>query len=69
MTRAPVVFDTSVLIPYLRGEAYTSLVEHLLRAGRSRLSAVVLAELYAGTRSPRDKADRSPGSHGRAPSR
>lgn len=57
MTRAPVVFDSSVLIPYLRGEAYTILVERLLRAGRSRLSAVVLAELYAGTRSPRDKAD------------
>src|SRR5262249_5297843 len=48
---------SSVLIPYLRGEAYTEIVEGTLRAGRSHLSAVVLAELYAGTRSPRDKLD------------
>jgi predicted nucleic acid-binding protein len=53
----PVVFDTSVYIPYLRGEAYAALVERAGQAGRVRLSAVVLGELYAGTRSPQDKAD------------
>jgi predicted nucleic acid-binding protein len=53
----PVVFDTSVYIPYLRGEAYTALIERAVQAGRVRLSAVVLGELYAGTRSPHDKAD------------
>jgi len=53
----PVVFDTSVYIPYLRGEAYTTLIERAVQAGRVRLSAVVLGELYAGTRSPQDKAD------------
>ena len=53
----PVVFDTSVYIPYLRGEAYTALIERAVQAGRVRLSAVVLGELYAGTRSPQDKAD------------
>jgi predicted nucleic acid-binding protein len=53
----PVLFDTSVYIPYLRGEAYTGLIERAARAQRVRLSAVVLAELYAGTRSAQDKAD------------
>jgi predicted nucleic acid-binding protein len=33
------------------------LIERAVNAGRVRLSAVVLGELYAGTRSPRDKAD------------
>ena len=53
----PIVFDTSVYIPSLRGEAYTALIERAARAGGVRLSAVVLGELYAGTRSPQDKAD------------
>ena len=53
----PVVFDTSVYIPYLRGEAYAALIERAVHARRVRLSAVVLGELYAGTRSPQDKAD------------
>lgn len=53
----PIVFDTSLYIPYLRGEAYTALIERAVHAGRVRLSAVVLGELYAGTRSPQDKAD------------
>ncbi|MBI2897679.1 MAG: PIN domain-containing protein [Deltaproteobacteria bacterium] len=57
MIGAPVLFDTSVYIPYLRGEAYRTLIEHAVRAGRVRLSAVVLAELYAGTRTADDKAD------------
>ena len=54
---SPIVFDTSVYVPYLRGEAYAALIERAAHAGRVRLSAVVLGELYAGTRSPQDKAD------------
>lgn len=57
MMQRPVLFDTSVYIPYLRGEAYTSLIAAASRAGTVRLSTVVLAELYAGTRSSRDKRD------------
>jgi predicted nucleic acid-binding protein len=57
MTRALVLFDTSIYIPYLRGEAYTVLIEDAVRRGSVRLSVVVLGELYAGTRSARDKAD------------
>lgn len=57
MTRPLALFDTSIYVPYLRGEAYTTLIESAVRAGQVRLSAVVLAELYAGTRSSRDKAD------------
>ena len=57
MTRTFVLFDTSVYVPYLRGEAYTGLIEEAVRKGSVRLSAVVLAELYAGTRSAQDKAD------------
>jgi predicted nucleic acid-binding protein len=51
----PVVFDTSIYIPYLRREAYRDLVENQTRRGRNRLSSVVLQELYAGTRSAVDK--------------
>jgi len=57
MTRHLVLFDTSIYIPYLRGEAYTTLIEGAVRIGRVRLSTVVLAELYAGTRSAQDKVD------------
>lgn len=57
MTSSLVLFDTSVYIPYLRGEAYAALIEGKTRTGQVRLSSVVLAELYAGTRSARDKAD------------
>ena len=53
----PVLFDTSIYIPYLRGEAYSVLIERAVRSGQVRLSAVVLGELYAGTRSAQDKAD------------
>jgi predicted nucleic acid-binding protein len=51
----PVVFDTSIYIPYVRREAYRNLVETQTRLGRNRLSSVVLQELYAGTRSAADK--------------
>jgi predicted nucleic acid-binding protein len=57
MTRHLVLFDTSIYIPYLRGEAYTTLIEGTMRTGQMRMSTVVLAELYSGTRSARDKAD------------
>jgi predicted nucleic acid-binding protein len=52
-----ILFDTSIYIPYLRGEAYTAVIERAVRTGRVRLSAVVIAELYAGTRSAYDKRD------------
>ncbi len=55
MRARPVIFDTSIYIPYLRREAYRDLVETQTRRGRNRLSSVVLQELYAGTRSPADK--------------
>jgi predicted nucleic acid-binding protein len=51
------VFDSSIYIPYLRGQAYANLVEPAGRSACVRLSSVVVAELYAGTRSARDKAD------------
>ncbi len=57
MTTSLVVFDTSIYIPYLRGGAYTALIENANRTARVRLSTVVLSELYAGTRSARDKVD------------
>ena len=57
MSSAAALFDTSIYIPYLRGEAYTDLIERALQTGQVYLSSVVLAELYAGTRSARDKAD------------
>lgn len=57
MKAQALLFDTSIYIPYLRAQAYGSLLDRAARSGRVRLSSVVLAELYAGTRSPRDKAD------------
>ena len=55
--RPRLLFDTSIYIPYLRAEAYSALIGQAVRANQVFLSAVVLAELYAGTRSPRDKSD------------
>jgi predicted nucleic acid-binding protein len=52
-----VVFDSSIYIPYLRGQAYANLLEPAGRSASARLSSVVVAELYAGTRSARGKAD------------
>ncbi len=51
------LFDTSVLIPMIRGEAYEVLFRRALQRGRARLSSVVMQELYAGVRSPGDKKD------------
>ncbi len=57
MTAPVLLFDTSIYIPYLRSEAYGALLDRAARSGRVRLSSVVLSELYAGTRTARDKAD------------
>jgi predicted nucleic acid-binding protein len=53
----PLLFDTSVMIPMIRGEAYEDLFQRALRSGRARLSSVVLQELYAGAQTPADKKD------------
>lgn len=49
------LFDTSVLIPLIRGEAYEALFRRSLRGGRARMSSVVMQELYAGAHSVADK--------------
>ncbi len=49
------LFDTSVLIPIIRGQAYEVLFRRALRGGRARMSSVVMQELYAGVRAPGDK--------------
>jgi len=59
MSPLPILFDTSIYIPHLRGQAYSTLSKRAVRTGRVRLSAVVLAELYAGTRSAADAALRA----------
>lgn len=51
----PRLFDTSVLIPMIRGEAYEDLFRRALRTGRARMSSVVMQELYAGARTAADK--------------
>ena len=53
----PLLFDTSIMIPMIRGEAYEDLFQRALRSGRARLSSVVMQELYAGAQSPADKHD------------
>jgi predicted nucleic acid-binding protein len=49
------LFDASVLIPMIRGQAYEILFHRALRGGRARMSSVVMQELYAGARAPGDK--------------
>jgi predicted nucleic acid-binding protein len=49
------LFDTSTLIPMIRGEAYELLFRRALRSGRARMSSVVMQELYAGARAREDK--------------
>ena len=51
------IFDTSTLIPMIRGVAYEDLFRRALRTGRARMSSVVMQELYAGARAPGDKKD------------
>jgi len=51
------VFDSSLIIPYLVHGLYIKPFETALRRGIALLPAPVLHELYAGTRSKRDKLD------------
>jgi len=51
------LFDSSVLIPWLRTRQYDTLVTAAFDARRFLLSTVVWMELYAGTRSRTDKQD------------
>ncbi len=53
--RRPLLFDSSVLIPMIRGEAYEELFQRALRTGRARLSSVVMQELYVGAQTRADK--------------
>ena len=52
---SPVVFDTSIYIPFYRREAYAAIIERHERRLQTRLCSVVLQELYAGARSKRAK--------------
>ena len=49
------LFDTSVLIPLIRGEAYEALFQRSLWGGRARMSSVVMQEPYAGAHGVADK--------------
>jgi len=51
----PLLFDTGIYIRFGRGEAYGWLGEDARVFQRTILTAVVAAELYAGTRSHREK--------------
>jgi predicted nucleic acid-binding protein len=51
------LFDSSVLIPWLRTRNYEDLVATAFAARRFVLSTVVWMELYAGTRQRADKQD------------
>ncbi len=51
----PLLFDTGIYIRFSRGERYTWLGEDVRLFQRTILTAVVAAELYAGTRDYRDK--------------
>jgi len=51
----PILFDTTIYIRFIRGEKYEWLGEDSRLFQRTILTAVVAAELYAGTRTPRDK--------------
>jgi predicted nucleic acid-binding protein len=51
------VFDTSVIIPYITHGAYAKPFETALRQGIALIPAPVFHELYAGTRSKNDKVD------------
>lgn len=51
------LFDSSVLIPWLRTRHYDALVTTAFASRRFLLSTVVWMELYVGTRSRGDKQD------------
>lgn len=50
----PILFDTTIYIRFIRGDKYEWLDDPRL-VKRTILTAVVAAELYAGTRTPGDK--------------
>ena len=51
------VFDSSVLIPWLRDGSHDDLIAASLKSRRFLLCTVVWMELYAGTRDKADKRD------------
>src|SRR5215469_15565567 len=51
----PLLFDTGIYIRFSRGESYVWLSEDARVFQRTILTAVVAAELYAGTRNQREK--------------
>jgi hypothetical protein len=51
----PQIFDSSVLIPWVRGIAYREMVDPARQSGRFLLCTVVWMELYAGTRDRTEK--------------
>jgi predicted nucleic acid-binding protein len=51
------IFDSSVLIPWLRDGSYDQLVTASFTSRQFMLCTVVWMELYAGTRSASDKRD------------
>lgn len=51
----PLLFDTGIYIRFFRGENYPWLGEDARIFQRTILTAVVAAELYAGTRNQREK--------------
>jgi predicted nucleic acid-binding protein len=51
----PLLFDTGIYIRFSRGESYLWLGEDARVFQRTILTAVVAAELYAGTHTPREK--------------
>lgn len=51
----PLLFDTGIYIRFIRGENYFWLGEDARLFQRTILTAVVAAELYAGTRSSKEK--------------
>ncbi|MCI0453691.1 MAG: PIN domain-containing protein [Candidatus Dadabacteria bacterium] len=52
-----IVFDSSILIPYLRGLRYGELVKTVFEKGRGFIVTLVLFELYSGVRSKEDKKE------------
>jgi predicted nucleic acid-binding protein len=51
----PLLFDTGIYIRFSRGEDYPWLIDDEQIFGRTFLTAVVAAELYAGTRDRHEK--------------
>jgi predicted nucleic acid-binding protein len=51
----PLLFDTGIYIRYFRGEGYEWLASDVSLFQRTILTAVVASELYAGTRSQKEK--------------